>query len=355
MNSSERLHICLFADARSVHTRRWVRGLRGLGHDVDLITLKKDPEFDIGGIDLGASGKLAYLTKIRALRREVRRLAPDIFHAHYASSYGYLASFVNHPRKVVSVWGNDLIEFPRRNPFFRMIIKRSLASAHHITATSEFLKAVTSNFEIGPVPITVIPFGIDLNLFEFSERHDGGTTRIGIAKHLHPMYGLDYLIKAFEEISRGRLDLELLIVGKGPSENEYRALARHLGLGNKVKFMGALPHEKVAQFLATLDIFAMPSICEEAFGVAALEASATGLPVVATRVGGIPEVVVDCETGLLVERKDVSQLAQAILKLVNEPELRRKMGRAGRKFVEEKYRWEDNLRAMRDLYYRMMS
>jgi glycosyltransferase involved in cell wall biosynthesis len=349
------LHICIFADERSIHVRRWVSGLRGLGHDVDLITLRKEPSSDIGGINLGASGKLTYLAKIPKLRREVAKLSPDIFHAHYASSYGFLASFLNHPRKVVSVWGNDVIDFPGRSVLHKAIIKRSLESARHITATSEFLKAATSKFEIKPVPITVIPFGIDLNLFKFCERRNGNVTRVGIAKHLHPKYGIDYLLRAFAAISRSHSDLELLIVGKGPSENEYRALVGNLNLGNKVKFMGALPHEKVAQFLMTLDIFAMPSISDgESFGVAALEASATGLPVVATRVGGVPEVVIENITGMLVDRASVEQLSRALLKLIDEPDLRRKMGQAGRRFVEERYRWEDNLRAMSELYYKLM-
>jgi len=304
---------------------------------------------------LGASSKLTYLTKIPALRREVKRLSPDIFHAHYASSYGYLASFVDHPRKVVSVWGNDVIEFSRRNRLRKAIIRRSLKSAHHITATSGFLRKAISNLGLKRALIEVIPFGIDLNLFQYCERRAGGKTRIGIAKHLHPKYGIDYLLRAFAAISRSHSDLELLIVGKGPSENEYRALVGNLNLGNKVKFMGALPHEKVAQFLMTLDIFAMPSISDgESFGVAALEASATGLPVVATRVGGVPEVVLENITGLLVDRANVEQLSVALLKLIDEPDLRLKMGQAGRRFVEERYRWEDNLRAMTDLYYKLM-
>jgi glycosyltransferase involved in cell wall biosynthesis len=354
MMGEKKLRICIFANERSIHTRRWVKGLRDLGHDVDLVTLSKDPDFEIGGIDLGASSKLGYLTKISALRREVKRLAPDIFHAHYASSYGFFASFVDHPRKVVSVWGNDIIEFPKRNPILRAIVKRSLRGANQITATSEFLKASVGEFGWELAPVTVIAFGIDLNLFQYCHRRRGDITRIGIAKHLHPRYGIDCLIKAYALLLKNRTDIELLIAGKGPSEGEYRTLVQDMGLTGKVKFVGSFPHEGVPQFLATIDIFVMPSD-GESFGVAALEASAAGLPVVATRVGGVPEVVLDGLTGFLVERQNVEQLAQAILRLVDQPELRREMGLAGRKLVEEKYRWEDNLQAMSNLYHQMMA
>jgi glycosyltransferase involved in cell wall biosynthesis len=100
----------------------------------------------------------------------------------------------------------------------------------------------------------------------------------------------------------------------------------------------------------------MPSISDgESFGVAALEAAATGLPVVATRVGGVPEVVIDGITGILVERKDAEKLADALKRLIDNSDLRRKMGLAGRKYVEEHYRWESNVKAMNDLYMEMMN
>jgi glycosyltransferase involved in cell wall biosynthesis len=89
--------------------------------------------------------------------------------------------------------------------------------------------------------------------------------------------------------------------------------------------------------------------------VAALEASATGLPVVATRVGGVPEVVIDGQTGILVERKNVKQLSSALLELIRRPELRIQMGIAGRKLVEDHYRWENNLNALSELYFSMMA
>ena len=174
MNKAKPLHICLFSDERSIHTRRWVGALREAGHRVDLITLNKDPENDIGGITLeGTSNynriikfkpvksilgkiapqiyhshqigyqegsKLDYFAKIGPLKKLVKKLNPDIFHSHQASSYGFLASFVEHPRKVLSVWGDDVIEFPKRNFLYKAFIKRSVSSAYHITATSCFLK-----------------------------------------------------------------------------------------------------------------------------------------------------------------------------------------------------------------------
>ncbi len=156
--TSRKYHICLFSDERSIHTRRWVRGLRGLGHNVDLVTLIKEDRDDIGGISLNAGGKISYMTKIFKLRRIVSELKPDILHAHYASSFGFLASFVDHPRKALSVWGNDVIVFPGENIVFKAIVKRALRRAHFLTATSEFLKKAVRSLTPEREDIMLIAF-----------------------------------------------------------------------------------------------------------------------------------------------------------------------------------------------------
>jgi glycosyltransferase involved in cell wall biosynthesis len=346
------LHICIFADERSVHTQRWVLGLRGLGHRVDLITLIKNSEKDIGGISLMARSKISYLTKIGRLRRLVGKLNPDIFHAHYASSFGFLASFVDHPRKILSVWGDDVIVFPYANPIFRAIVKRALRHSRRITATSEFLRAAVGKLAGIKNEIEVIPFGIDLSQFVYVERETGPTLRIGITKSLRPKYGIDVLIDAFAVLSKKHENLELIVAGRGEQEAAYKRKVRDMNLTDRITFVGFIDHSKLPELFGNIDIFVMPSVSDgESFGVAALEASATGLAVVASRVGGVPEVVQDGVTGYLVERRNIEALAETISRLVADANLRRKMGRAGREFVEKNYNWNDNLMQMQSLYY----
>jgi glycosyltransferase involved in cell wall biosynthesis len=116
-----------------------------------------------------------------------------------------------------------------------------------------------------------------------------------------------------------------------------------------VRFLGEVPHEQVPEVLQQLDIFAMPSTYE-GFGVAALEAEAMEMPVVASRIHGIPDVVVDGETGLLVPPRDRQALAAALERLATDADLRRRLGQAGRAFVAEQYSWEENTAQMEALY-----
>jgi glycosyltransferase involved in cell wall biosynthesis len=349
------LHICIFADERSVHTRRWVMGLRGLGHKVDLVTLIKESEYDIGGISLEARSKASYLTKIGRLKRQVGELKPDIFHAHYASSFGFLASFVDHPRKILSVWGDDVIVFPYSNPLFKSLVKRAIRRSHRITATSRCLRAAVERLTSVKAEIEIIPFGIDLSQFAYVDRNSGPVVRIGIAKSLRPKYGIDVLIDAFAELTKKQADLELLIAGRGEFEAVYKRKVAQMNLVDKVTFTGFIDHSELPEFFGKIDVFVMPSVSDgESFGVAALEASATGLAVVASKVGGVPEVVSNGVTGVLVERRNVKALADAIRKLADDPDLRKEMGRAGRRFVEKNYDWNDNLARMESLYYSLM-
>jgi len=126
-------------------------------------------------------------------------------------------------------------------------------------------------------------------------------------------------------------------------------LSKDLGIDRNVSFIGYVPNKQIPAVLKEIDILVMPSILET-FGVAALEAQSMEIPVIASNSGGVPEVVVDKVTGFLVEPKDYKGLAQAIQKLIDQPGLREKMGKAGRRFVLKNYRIEDNADKLISLY-----
>jgi glycosyltransferase involved in cell wall biosynthesis len=118
-----------------------------------------------------------------------------------------------------------------------------------------------------------------------------------------------------------------------------------------VQILGRVEHEQVPALIRSFDLMVMPSVYEsETFGVAAIEASASGVPVVASRVGGVPEAVRHEQTGLLVRPRDVEALAEACIALIDDPKRRREMGLAGRRFVERYYNWSDNTRLMGEVY-----
>jgi glycosyltransferase involved in cell wall biosynthesis len=248
-----------------------------------------------------------------------------------------------------------VLEAPRWSPLHYLLTRYALSRTDHVTATGLRLANATLRYTPPAQPVTVVPYGVDLERFQPSARNGArpGDLVVGAVARLSPEKGLDLLLRAVARLIENGTPMRVLLAGAGPSRASLAQLAERLGIRERVEFRGEVPHEQVPAVLAELDIFAMPSRAE-GFGVAALEAQATELPVVASRVHGLPDVVDDGRTGLLVPPGDVGELAGAIGRLADDAALRSSMGQAGRAFVSERYRWEESTAQMERLYHHLI-
>ncbi|MGA2284813.1 MAG: glycosyltransferase [Dehalococcoidia bacterium] len=346
------MHLCYLADAPYVHTERWVRHFVARGDTVDVISFRPAA---IGGARVHyvggweRAGKLRYLIHGPRVRRLVRSLEPDLVHALHLTSYGFLAAFAGVHPLVTSVWGTDVLEAPRLTPFHWLITRYALARADRVTATGMRLAEATLRYMPPGKDVAVIPYGVDLGRFSPRQGDLGDSFVIGSVGRLSPEKGLKYLLEAMATVIREEPRARLLLAGDGPERAALGRLTSRLGLADRVEFAGEVAHERVPDMLARMDVFAMPSTWE-GFGVAALEAEAMELPVVASNVHGIPDVVEDGVSGILVPPKDVDALSRALLRLLRDGEERRRMGRAGRELVACRYSWTDSTRRMEALY-----
>jgi glycosyltransferase involved in cell wall biosynthesis len=189
----------------------------------------------------------------------------------------------------------------------------------------------------GATPYVVYP-GLDIADYEEMTRDSvampQGTPVIGTAARLVPEKGCHYLLEAFAELHREMPDVQLEIAGTGPLEEELKRQAQSLDLGDCARFLGW--ENDLASVLRRWDVFALPTL-EESFFLAALEAMATGLPVVATNVGGIPEFVENGTTGWLVPPRNSAAVADGLRRLLQNPQERRDFGAAGRRRVREQF------------------
>ncbi|MFF8829053.1 glycosyltransferase family 4 protein [Streptomyces sp. NPDC015131] len=199
-----------------------------------------------------------------------------------------------------------------------------------------------------------LPPGVDEKTFHPGSGGDAVRERLGLAgwpvvvcvSRLVPRKGQDTLIRAMPSILARVPDAVLLIVGGGPYEQDLRRLAAETGVAASVRFTGAVPWEELPAHYGAGDVFAMPcrtrrgGLDVEGLGIVYLEASATGLPVVAGDSGGAPDAVLDGETGWVVRGSAPEESADRIVTLLNDPELRARMGERGRAWVEEKWRWD---------------
>ncbi|MFE1177246.1 glycosyltransferase family 4 protein [Streptomyces sp. NPDC058773] len=199
-----------------------------------------------------------------------------------------------------------------------------------------------------------LPPGVDEKTFHPGSGGDAVRERLGLAgrpvvvcvSRLVPRKGQDTLIEAMPAVLAKVPDAVLLIVGGGPYEKELRALAREKGVAESVHFTGAVPWEELPAHYGAGDVFAMPcrtrrgGLDVEGLGIVYLEASATGLPVVAGDSGGAPDAVLEGETGWVVPGGSPGPTADRLVTLLRDPALRRRMGERGRAWVEEKWRWD---------------
>jgi L-malate glycosyltransferase len=359
----QNMKICLLANSASIHTQRWATSLVDQQLDVTVISLSPVKIPNVNSIHISYPkflGKIGYLTTVGKINGLLRKIQPDVLHAHYVSSYGLLAALSNYHPLLISVWGSDIFDFPKESIINQKSIRFSLRNADAIASTSEMMAKETQLYIESDKLIYVTPFGVDTEIFRLNESYDypsdEKTITIGIIKALEPKYGIHVLVDAFEKLASIYPFLRLIIVGSGSQKQTIERAIKNANLSDKVMMIPHVAHDRVPEYLNKIDIFVMPSQMDsESFGVAAVEASACGIPVVASNIGGLPEVVIDGKTGFLFPSTDVDALAEKIRVLIDSPTLRKEMGLTGRKFVEENYSWEGSVKKMIDIYDNLVS
>ena len=358
------MKIIFLGEAGSIHTIRWVNSLSEKGIEVILVSLKGN--FDnvekiskkVKVIYLPFGTKLGYYLNVFALKKIISKEKPDLMNVHYASGYGTLGRLSGFNKKLLNVWGSDVYDFPNESKVKKRIIEKNLKKYTAIASTSYCMAEETKKYlEDKSKEIFITPFGVDTEKFKNLniEKKENEIT-IGIVKTLTEKYGIEYLIKAIKELEN-ILDIEnykkirLLIYGKGELKNKLEDLTKELQIEDKVIFKGYISNEDVPKALNEMDIFVVPSILDsESFGVAAVEAMACEIPVIASSVGGLKEVIVDKETGYLVPKKDHKEIAKYLKKLILDKNLRTSLGKNGRKRVLENYDWNSNVDYMIKIY-----
>jgi glycosyltransferase involved in cell wall biosynthesis len=291
------------------------------------------------------------LKALREIRKHVRDGAIDVVHTHgyKADLYGYIAAR-REKKPVVATchnWRDVGSALRLYNRLDRMALKRFDA----IAAVSE---TVAEKLRLAGVPagrIRTVPNGIDVHAFDDASARSASSLSegpvIGVVARLDLQKGFAYLFEAVRGLSESHPGLRVMIVGEGPDRAAIDTMIRSLGLENRVTLAGQ--REDMPAVYAAMNIFVLPSL-NEGLPMTVLEAMAASLPVIATRVGAIPAVIADGNTGLLVEPGDVPGLRSAIDRLLADSGLRRRLGQQARAHVLENYTSEIMARRYLELY-----
>lgn len=370
------MRILILSDSDSPHTLKWVKSLALQNIEIGIFSIHKanlkiyEDVKNLSIYDLGIDRKLQskdekdlskvlYFKGITQLKKILKIFKPDILHAHYASSNGLLGSLSSFHPLIISVWGSDVYNFPKRSLIHKAIIKFNLSKADQILSTSNTMKREIENYTSKEIIVT--PFGIDVELFKpknVKRVFEQDDLVIGTIKTLEKKYGIEYLIRAFSIVKNNHStkSLKLLIVGKGSQEQYLKNLVKELGIQNDTVFTGYVNHEIIQDYHNMIDINVSASTEDsESFGVAILEASACGKPVIVSNVGGLPEVVENGKTGFIVENKSTDSIVAALEKFIFNPELRNQFGQNGRNNVIQNYDWNKSVEQMVSIYKKILN
>ena len=247
----------------------------------------------------------------------------------------------------------------RRTSAVRKLLDRSSRrNVARFVAVSQSVEEDLLGVKISASRITVIPNGVDIPGIRHAASDapafafDEARVRVGFVGRLEQVKGCEFFVRAAALLAADHPSVDFVVAGTGSHEHGLRSLAADVGIVGRVEFLGYV--ESVPPLLAALDVLVVPSL-SEASGLIAIEALALGVPIVASSVGGLPEVVVDEETGLLVAPGDAAGIARAVARLLADPVLAHTLGAVGARRVEERFTVERMIDGYLRLYGDLVS
>jgi glycogen(starch) synthase len=312
-----------------------------------------------------------------SLSKKASEINADVYEAHLSSGYGFLKAlkkqgsnkpFVHTVHGVLA----DEYEQARRNghqsfrgrvanQFMRRLAKleeETVKNATVIVTISKYsLEKIQKHYHVDKAKARIVPNGVDPEKFKPLGDREALKRQFGLddkpcvlfVGSLIPRKGLPFLVEAAKKTIKQQPDTQFVIVGDGPLKSQLMSSLDEANLSSNFAFLSGLNEDALAAVYNCADVFILPSI-QEGQGIVLLEAQASAKPVVAFKVGGVSEAVLNGETGLLVNRGDSDELADALLKLLSDESLREKMGARGRRFVMDNFTWDICAKRMLAVY-----
>ena len=360
----------------AAHVYELARALRALGNDITIVTFRDSlfapGEETIDGLHvvrvyLPRNTVLLYpafaLFEYFSVRRIIRRKKIDLLHSHYVFPDGFVSRLQPGVPGIATEHTSgflDRLERGRMLGLYRWVYSRM----DQIITPSDELAGAVGSLGVPRQKITFVSNGVDTDKFspevpprDLRQQYAlAPDTRIVLCpRRLEPKNGVKYLVEAVPAVLRQCPEARFFVVGGSYPDQLalLRKRARELGIEDQIIFAGSVPNAEMPSWYTAADVVVLPSL-KEATSIAGLEAMACGRPLVGTNVGGIPHLVTDGKTGLLVEPRDPDGLAGALARLLTDDAARREMGVAARKKAVDRFSWARIAGTVEGIYTRTL-
>ncbi len=368
------MKICYFGNPQSIHLQRWTKYFIDKGHEVHVIThepaeIEGAHIYDIFSPTSSFFYRIPIIARIfyflhehyqtKKMRRLLQGIRPDVLDAHYLTSYGIPASRLRFHPFIISIWGSDVLLAPKRfGKKHVALMKKALREADVITCSGEHSREAVIKLGEEPEKVKVVLLGADTRRFYPQQKNEELRTELRIIdsptvvsiRNLKPVYDIETLIKAIPLVLSEAPDTKFIIGGEGSQRDYLEGLAKSLGIWESIRFIGWIANNELPRYLTSADIYVSTSLSESGPSVSLLEAMACGLPAVVTDVGDTRKWVRDGENGFVVPMKSPELLAEKIVYLLKNEDLRKKAGKANRELVKKKGSYEKGRRKVERLY-----
>jgi glycosyltransferase involved in cell wall biosynthesis len=350
--------ILFVSDAASVHTRRWVEFFRDQGAEVHVASFRPA---QIEGVTVhllssGRLGRLGYFIAIPRLHAIARRIRPDVVHAQFVTSYGFIAAAAGLRPLVVTAWGTDVLIRPKESKLMRWLASFAVRRANAVTTVAQHMNAAVSALGVPIENVSAVPFGVDTQHFlpPNIDRPEEAPLRLICTRNFGPIYSVHTLIEALRVVRDRGLILQVDLVGDGPLRAELQAQVVRCGLEASVCFHGHVDHTRLAQLLAGAHMFVTPTL-SDGNNVSLNEAMACASFPIGTDIPANAQWIQHGFNGLLYPPGDASQLANAIDQAAKDVALRQRAAVLNRHIVETRADWRVCVARMEETYQRAIA
>ena len=363
IRQGEHMKICFLAPANSIHSYRWVKYFADKGHAVHWISFYPSSFSSIDNVryyEISTKRAKTFHAIIQT-KKLIKKIKPDILHVHSVALYGIAGALSRFHPVVATAWGSDVLITGKswiKAPF----VKYALNKADLITCDASHMIDAMIALGADDKKIRLIYFGIDTDRFCPEEKNRELREQLGIGdcpavislRSLSPVYNVETLVRAVPYVLKEVSDAKFVIVGIGPEERILRALAMSLGVSENVRFVGRIPNEKLPEYLASMDIYVSTALSDAGIAASTAEAMACGLPVVITDSGENRKWLKDGEEGFIVPVKCPEVLAEKIIYLLKDKDVRAEFGKRGRKIIEVRNNYYVEMEKMENIYMELI-